>query len=389
MLQAVKIRLYPNNNQATTINKLLGSYRMVYNNCLNLKKEVYLKDKTNLGLSELGIYFHQTLTKNPDYSWLKEHNTKVLKQAIINLLDSYKRFFVNGTGFPKFKSKHEVQSCRFPCDAISKKNNYSSFKITLTSQLSNIKFSCSKKYTNLLDRSTVKSATLTKTKTNKYFLSILIDTVNTKVLPITDKTVGIDLGIKTFIVTSDNKEFANIKIKRSNAKKIARLHRKHSKRVNKSKNKEKSKLKLARYYEKLNNQKNNYLHNVSNQLISENQTIVVETLKISNMLKNRNLAKSIQELSLCKFRIMLEYKCAWYNKTFVKIDQWFPSSKLCSNCQVKNTELNLSDREWTCKSCSTTHSRDFNAAINIRNEGLRILNIPIRNRELTPLESKS
>ena len=135
MLQGIKIRLYPNQKQEIYINKLLGSYRFVYNSCLDLKKSKYIEDKSNIGLKELGNYFHQELTKNTEYSWLNEHNTKVLKQSVIDLLDSYKRFFVNGNGFPKFKSKHDNQSCRFPLEAISKKNNYLSNRITLTSNI--------------------------------------------------------------------------------------------------------------------------------------------------------------------------------------------------------------------------------------------------------------
>lgn len=373
MLKAVKIRLYPNKTQEDYINNLLGSYRFVYNNCLNLKKESYIKDKTNLGLKELGVYFHQELSKKVEFEWLKDHNTKVLKQSIINLLDSYKHFFINNTGFPKFKSKHDIQSCRFPAEAISSKNNYSSFKLTLTSKLKDVKFKCSDNYVNILNNSKIKSATLTKTKTNKFYLSILVDTEIIKILPKSEKIISLDLGIKSFIITSDNEEFENIKIKRNNQKKLNRLHKKLSKRQKGSKNREKSRIKLARLYEKLSNKKESYLHEVSNKIISENQTIIVENLKVSNMLKNKNLARSIQELSLYKFKSILKYKCEWHNKTFVEIDQFYPSSKLCSICNYKNNDLKLSDRSWKCNNCNTLHNRDLNAAINIKNEGLRIL----------------
>jgi putative transposase len=405
MIKAVKIRLYPNKTQEDYISKLLGSYRFVYNQCLDKKMKSYANDKVNLGLKELGNFFHQELTKNPDYKWLQEHNTKVLKQSVINLLDSYKRFFVDRNGFPKFKSKHDNnQSCRFPLDAISKKNIYSDYKITLTSDLKKVKFKCSNKYHNYLStfKDNIKSGTLTKTKSDKYFLSILIDLPIDKILPETDNIIGIDLGVKDFVITSEGEIFENIKIKRNNKKKIRGLNKSLSRKVIGSKNKEKCRIKLALFHEKLNNIKENYLHNVSNQLLNENQVMVMENLNVRGMMKNHNLAKSIQELSLNKFKTMLKYKSIWYGRDLVQIDRWFPSSKLCNCCGYKNDNLSLKDRIWTCPDCGEVHDRDLNAAINIRNEGLKLYNkseikvddycmikklVPIRCGELTPLES--
>ena len=424
MLRAIKIRLYPNKTQEEYLSKLLGCYRFVYNQCLDKKIKTYTSDKTNLGLKELGNYFHQELTKSEKYVWLQEHNTKVLKQSIINLLDSYKRFFVNGNGFPKFKSKHDNNhSCRFPIDAISKRNEYLTNKITLTSELKNIKFKCSDKYKSYLNKHNegIKSATLTRTKSGNYFLSILIDgdLMKEKSKP-TNDFLGIDLGIKDFIVDSNGNSVENIKIKRNNQKKLARLHRelskkemlttgefKFNKKYNKeveikkpSKNREKARKKLARFYEKLNNKKENYLHHVTNKLLDENQVIAMENLNVSGMMKNHNLARSMQELSLYRFKEMLKYKANWYDRDIVEIDRWFPSSKLCNCCGYKNTKLELKDREWACPDCGVIHDRDKNAATNILNEGKRIFEnvekenlsqekIGHRLPELTPLESKS
>ena len=392
MLRAIKIRLYPNKEQEKYISSLLGSYRFVYNQCLALKKEKYTEEGLNYGLKELGNFFHQTLTKNEEYSWLNEHNTKVLKQSVVNLLDSYKRFFVNGNGFPKFKSKHNNQhSCRFPLEAISKRNNYLTYKLSLAN-IKNIKFSCSDKYVNYLSKNKdkIKSATLTKTKSNNYFLSILIDgdLIKTLSKPNND-FIGIDLGIKDFIVDSNGNRYENIKIIRNNKNKLKRLHRRLSKKQKGSKNKEKARIKLAKYNEKLNNIKENYLNHVTNQLLNENQVIVMEDLNVKGMMKNYNLAKSIQELSLNRFKEMLTYKSKWYDRDIIEIDRFFPSSKLCNCCGYKNTELKLSDREWKCTSCNIIHNRDLNAAINIEKEGRKLLNnkIPIRCGELKPLES--
>lgn len=401
MLQGIKIRLYPNQNQEIYINKLLGSYRFVYNSCLDLKKTKYIEDKSNIGLKELGNYFHHELTKNTEYSWLNEHNTKVLKQSVIDLLDSYKRFFVNGNGFPKFKSKHDNQSCRFPLEAISKKNNYLSNRITLTSNIKDIKFKCSKLYHQLLNdnKHNIKSGTLSKTKSGEYYFSILIDLSITKELPKSDKIIGIDLGIKDFIVTSDNTKFENIKLIRNNEKKLKRLQRKVSRKVKGSKNRNKAKLKLAKLHNKINNIKENYLHTVVNQLLNENQVIVIEDLNVKGMLKNHNLSKTIQELSINRFKTILTYKSRWYGRDLVEIDRYYPSSKLCSKCGYKNTELKLSDRTWKCPECGEIHDRDYNAATNIRNEGNRILNnkivksndlqllVPTRSGELTLMDS--
>jgi putative transposase len=392
MLRAIKIRLYPNKTQENYISSLLGSCRFVYNQCLALKKEKYTQEGLNYGLKELGNFFHQELTKNENYYWLKEHNTKVLKQSIVNLLDSYKRFFVNSFGFPKFKSKHENHhSCRFPLESISRKNDYLKYKLSLAN-IKNIKFSCSEKYSNYLQKhkENIKSATLTKTKSGKYFLSILVDgdLMKEKNNPNND-FIGLDLGIKDFIVDSKGNTFENIKIKRNNEQKLSKLHRQLSKKQKGSKNREKQRIKLAKYNEKLTNIKENYLHHISNKLLNENQVIVIEDLNVKGMLKNHNLAKSIQELSLSRFKEILKYKAKWYGNHIVEVDRFFSSSKLCNCCGFKNDSLTLKDRNWTCGECDTKHNRDFNAAINIEKEGRKILNnkIPIRCGELTPLES--
>ena len=377
MLNSIKIRVYPNNTQEIYINKLLGCYRFVYNKCLDKKKTTYLKDKSNLGLNDMGNYFHQELTKTEELSFLNEHNTKVLKQSILNMLDSYKRFFVNGSGFPKFKSKHDNKhSCRFPVDAISIKNNYLSGKLTLIKQLKDLKFRCSDKDKNYLNKykSGIKSATLTKTCSGNYFLSILVDGVIEKELPKPlREIVGIDLGIKDFVICSDGKTFENLKITRNNEEKLARLNRQLSKKTNGSKNKNKCRKKLAKFHEKLTNIKENYLHQVVNQLLNENQVVAMENLNVKNMMSNHNLARSIQELSLGRFKNIMIYKAEWYGRLVVEIDQWFPSSKLCSVCGYKNDRLTLKDREWLCPKCNTLHDRDKNAATNIENEGNKIL----------------
>jgi putative transposase len=375
MLKAIKVRLYPNKGQETYINKLLGCYRLTFNKCLELKKNKYIEDKTNLGLKELGNYFHQDLTKKEEFSFINEHNTKVLKQSIINVLDAYKRFFVNGTGFPKFKSKKDSKSsCRFPLEAISKRNDYLTGKLTL-SNIKDIKYHCSDEYKVYLDKykDRIKSATLTKTSSGNFFLSILVDGNIEKQLPkAVNEIIGIDLGIKNFVITSKGQTYENLKSIRANEKELTKLQKELSRKVIGSNNRNKARIKLAKLHEKINNKKENYLHEVVNQLLNENQVIAMENLNVSGMIKNHHLAKAIQELSLNRFKNIMLYKADWYDRTVIEIDRWFPSSKLCSDCGYKNNSLKLSDREWICPKCGKIHDRDSNAAKNIENEGLKI-----------------
>lgn len=389
MIKAIKVRIYPNKQQKDYIFNLIGCSRFVYNNLLAYKIEEFNTNKHNVTFGELGKKLTNLKTT---HAFLNDAHSKVLQQSIITLLDAYKRFFKNGNGFPNFKSKKDnKQSCRFPVDAIGKINGN---RITLIRKLSDIHYKCSRRDEIYLNKysNNIKSATLTKSKSGKYFLSILVDLpVLNKELEKTDKIVGIDLGIKDFIVASDGSKFENLKTIRNNQRKISKLQRRLSKKQNGSKNKEKTRIKLAKYYEKLNNIKTNYLHEVSNKLINENQVIVMEDLNVNGMMKNSRLAKSIQELSLHNFKTILQYKANWYGRDIVEIDRYYPSSKLCSCCGFKNNSLSLKDREWECPECHMKHDRDFNSSINIENEGRRILNIKenigLSSPELKPLEN--
>ena len=390
MLKAIKIRLYPNEEQATEINKLLGCCRFVYNRCLSLKTDAYKEEKTNLSISDLNKRIIEL--KNTDgYAWLKDAHSKVMQQSLIDLDRAYKSFFKKQNGFPNFKKKSYENKCRFPIDAIiGIKGN----RLNLITKIKDVHFKCSikdEKHLNKAQKS-IKSATLTKTKSGKYFISILLNSVADKCLPSTTKMIGIDIGIKDFVITSDGQLFENIKTQRKNKNKLARLHRQLSKKQKNSKNKEKTRTSLAKYNEKLNNQKEYYLHEVANHLLYENQVIAIEDLNVKGMMKNHNLAKSIQELSIGEFFRILDYKAIWYGKSIVKINRWFPSSKLCSCCGYKNKNLKLKDREWTCPNCGTHHNRDVNAANNILIEGIKVLNkekIGLSKPELTLVENSS
>ena len=375
MLRAVKIRLYPNTIQATQINLLLGCYRVVYNQCLARKIKSYEENNISENQTTLGHFIHHELLKDDNFVWLKEQNTKVLKQALIDMLNAYKNFFKRHTGFPKFKSKKDnKQSCRFELGAISKKNIYTDYKLSLAN-IKNIKFRCSKKYAEYLQKykANIRQATLTKLPCGEYYLSILIDGDLTHKVKESHHTIGIDLGIKDFVITSEGEVFENLHFKKNESKKLIRLQKQLSCKKNGSNNRNKARIKLAKAYKRITDKKQYYLHQVSNYLIDENQVICMEDLNVSGMLKNHKLAESIQELKLGEFRRMLEYKANWYGRKLVFVDRFYPSSKTCNHCGYVNKKLKLSDRQWVCPDCGEIIERDYNAALNIRDEGIRLI----------------
>ena len=375
MLRAIKIRLYPNSTQATQINKLLGCYRVVYNQCLNRKIKSYEENKVSENRTTLGHFIHHELLKDDNFSWLREQNTKVLKQAIIDMLNAYKNFFEQHTGYPKFKSKKDnKQSCRFELGAISRRNVYTDYKLSLAN-IKNVKFRCNKKYAEYLqkNRDTIRQATLTKLPCGEYYLSILVDGNLTHNVRESHHTVGIDLGVKDFVVTSDGEVFDNLHFKKNESKKIIRLQKQLSRKQNGSNNRNKARVKLAKAYKKINDKKQYYLHQVSNYLIDENQIICMENLNVKGMVRNHKLADSIQEMNFGEFRRMLEYKAQWYGRKIVFVDRFYPSSKTCNECGYVNKTLKLSDRVWICPDCGKIIERDYNAALNIRDEGIRMI----------------
>lgn len=377
ILRATKIRLYPNKTQEQTLNKVLGCYRFVYNQMLALKQEAYNRDKSNLGLCELSKYFHGTLLKDEQYSWLKEQNTKVMKQAIRQMLSAYDGFFKLGNGFPKFKSKHDNNSALFPCEAISKSNAFETRHISLTKSLKNIKFHCSNLYFERLQRykDNIKSATLSKTKSGKFYLSVLMsmNEEEFKQFSHTNNRVGIDLGVKDFVITSDGEVFKNKHFLKESENRIKKLQRQLSKKVKGSNNRDKVRIKIAKEFEHLTNQRVDYIHNVVNSLLRTYDYIFMENLNVQGMLKNHKLAKAIQELGFYAFKSTLKNKAMLNDKFVIEVDRWFASSKTCHKCGYVYKDLTLGEREWTCPICGEHHDRDLNAAVNILLEGQRML----------------
>ena len=375
MLRAVKIRLYPNVIQATQINMLLGCYRVVYNQCLARKIKSYEENKISENRTTLSHFIHHELLKDDNFVWLREQNTKVLKQAVNDMLSAYKNFFERHTGYPRFKSKKDnKQSCRFELGAISKRNVYTDYKLSLAN-IKNVKFRCNEKYAQYLQKhkENIRQATLTKLPCGEYYLSILIDGDLTHKVKESHHTIGIDLGVKDFIVTSDGEVFENLHFKKSESKKLIKIQKQLSRKQNGSNNRNKSRIKLAKVYKRITDKKQYYLHQVSNYLIDENQVICMEDLNVKGMLRNHKLAESIQELNFGEFKRMLEYKANWYGRKLVFVDRFYPSSKTCNHCGYVNKKLKLSDRQWICPDCGKIIERDYNAALNIRDEGIRLI----------------
>lgn len=377
MLRAIKIRLYPNKTQEQTLNKVLGCYRFVYNQMLALKQNAYKTNKTNLKVTDLSKWFHGTLLKDEQYAWLKEQNTKVMKQAIRQMDSAYQKFFKQHNGFPKFKTKKDKQSALFPYEAISKHNTFETRHISLTTPLKNIKFRCSDLYFSRLQKynKNIRSATLSKTKSGNFFLSILIEMedVELKRFEHTNEQVGIDLGVKDFIITSDGEVFENRHFFKNEEKQIKKLQRQLSKKVKGSNNRNKAQIRIAKLFERITNKKNAYIHYVVNELLTYFDTIFMEDLNVQGMLRNHHLAKAIQEVGFYKFKETLVNKALVNDKQVVLIDRFYPSSKTCSVCGYKKQDLRLGDREWVCPKCGTKHDRDINAAVNILLEGQRML----------------
>jgi putative transposase len=373
MLKAIKIRLYPSQEQIQFINKQLGCCRFVYNQCLDYRKTLY--EKEHISISSTDAIKHIVDLKGK-FDWLKEVHSKVLQQSVRDMNQAYDNFFKLHRGYPKFKSKKEnSHSCRFPNDAFI---GISGNRISLIKSLKDVLFKCSRKDESYLNKNQdkIKSLTLRKNNCEQFYLSILIDdSLHHKNQKDTNNVVGIDLGVKDFVITSDGEIFNNLHFKKSESDKLKRLQRQLSRKVKDSNNRTKARIKLAKVQQKITNKKQYYLHQVSNYLIDENQIICMEDLNVKGMLRNHRLAESIQEMNFGEFKRILEYKANWYNRRIVFVDRFYPSSKTCHHCGYVNKELKLSDRQWICPQCGKIIERDYNAAMNILDEGLKIIGL--------------
>lgn len=356
MFRSFKYKLYPTKSQTPLLNKHIGCARFMYNLALETQQMAWNLARLYIRPYEL---YGQIQELRSEYTWLKDVSVEALRSPITHLDDAYTNFFQGNASSPKFKKKTHVGSFTV-CQGTTIRKN----------RLHIVKFK--EGIPVILHRplqGKIKQATITKTPTGKFFVSILCETgeeCKPKSKVTKQNTIGIDLGLKTFIVSSNGDEYDNPKFLKKAQSKLKYTQRKFSKHKGK-----RTKSKLAKLHEKVANQRKDFLHKVSTKLIRENQSIAVENLKVNNMLKNRNLAGAISDVSWGIFKEFLKYKAEWHGVNILEIGTFEPSSKLHSKCGYLNMDLKLSDRGWICPKCKELVPRDLNAAVNIKNFALK------------------
>jgi putative transposase len=364
VLKAYRYKIYPTDEQKVLLAKTFGCCRWFYNFALNLTNETY--KATGKGLSR-----NEIINKLPDlkkeFEWLTEVPSQALQQVALDLSSAFLNFFEKRAKFPKFKKKGNKQSVRFP-QGIKLDGDY----LTLP-KLKKVYCKLSR-----LPVGKLKSVTVSMTASGKYFASCLYDDgVETLLIGGTEggkgKAVGIDLGIKDFAITSDGSKYGNPNHYRKYEQKLAYIQKQLAKKQKGSSNRNKARKAVAALHEKITRCREDFLHKLSRKLVDENQVICVENLAVKNMVRNHKLAKSISDCGWGQFCTMLKYKAEWQGKTYIEVDRFFPSSKTCNHCLHQVDSLSLDIRSWQCPKCGTIHDRDINAAMNIRDEGLRLL----------------
>jgi putative transposase len=381
--KVVQVRLYPSQEQQIQLAQAFGCARWWWNYALNKSIETY--KETGKGLTRAALNaFLPTLKKAEDTIWLADCYSQVLQATTLNLTTAYKNFFENRAGFPKFKSRHGKQSIQYPqnvkiVDGESVAGNgFRSGK--LMNSKSNVKLPGNigilKAKIHRLIEGKIKTVTVSKTPSGKYFASILTEIEEEKPAITEGKIYGIDLGLKHFAVVTDGEKISKYDNPKHLAKYEKNLKRKQKKLARKQKgsnSRNRYRKVVAKVYERVSNSRQDFLHKLSYKLVSDSQAVIVENLHLLGMVRNHKLAKSISDAGWGTFTNFLAYKLERKGGKLVEIDRWFPSSKLCSNCFYQIGEMPLDVREWTCPHCGTHHDRDGNAAINIRAEGIRMI----------------
>lgn len=366
MYKAYKFRIYPTNEQQIALAKAFGCCRWFWNYSLNLCQETYLT--TGKGLSRGAIQGLLPSLKK-EYSWLTDAYSQCLQYVALNLSTAYKNFFEKRTGFPRFKSKHGKQSISYPSN-VKLDGDY----LKLPGKVGLIYCKQDRKFDGK-----IKTVTVSLNPDGKYYASVLVD--DGRAIPqfsTEGKAIGIDLGLTHFCITSNGSKFDNPRHTTKYARNLKKKQQSLARKQKSSKTRYKAKSKVSKVHSKIRRVREDFLHKLSRKIVNENQVIAVENLNVKGMVRNHNLAKAISDCGWGQFCTMLQYKSEWSGKTYIEVDRFFASSKTCSVCLNRVDSLSLNIRDWTCSQCNTHHDRDVNAAINIRNEALRILDLGTR-----------
>lgn len=363
--KAVKVQIYPRESDIELLAKHFGVRRFIFNKFLEIRQKEYLVNKVSIGYNACSALVTE-MKKQPEYEWLNEVNSQSIQAALKDLDGAYDKFFRKISKFPKFKSKHNSrQSFKVPQFA---KIDWEAKTLKIPKFKTPFKFRG--KYSGELIK--INSVTISKNASGKYFASIQGE-FEIPEKESTGEIIGVDLGIKSLLIDSNGTEIKNERFLKKALKKIKYEQRQLSKKKKGSNSRNKQRKVLAKQYQKVTDQRNNYLHQVSTKLINDNQVIVLEDLAVKNMVKNHKLAQAISDVSWGSLVSMLKYKAMWYNRQVIQIDRFYPSSKTCSNCYHVMPSMDLSIREWACPSCGIEHDRDVNAAKNILRQGLNIM----------------
>ena len=363
--KSYKIRLYPNKEQKTLLEKHFGCVRFVYNHFLNIRNIEYKTNKVNMSYYDTANEL-SGLKTNDDFIFLNEVNSQSLQWSLRFLDIAFRNFFRGQTKFPNFKKKSNNQSFKVPVNSTFKlKNN----KIIIPKFKEGITFRDKIELDNLVK---FNSVNVSKTPSGKYYATLQGE-FNYNPIEQNNNKVGIDLGIKEFLITDNGIKIDNPKYLKKSLKKLKYEQKQLSKKNKGSSNRNKQRILVSLIHEKITNKRMDFLHKLSQKIVNENQVICLENLSVKNMIKNHKLAQSISDVSWSKFIAMLKYKSEWNDRQIVQIDRFYSSSKSCSECHYINDNLTLKDREWTCPSCGTNHDRDINAAKNILTQGINIL----------------